>query len=197
MSRENKTRYALLGMLSYKTMSGYDMKKMSDHSIGHFWNENFGNIYPVLKKLETEGLVTMAREDQSGGPSRKNYTITGEGRKTLVDWLAKPPDVSPLRDELLLQIFFGQWTDPEIIAAKVRAEDERCCTIIAELEEIKTHMDTAGNLKQLPPEARRIIHKGTPYWQHTVDYGLHYYAGIRDWCAKTIQELEKRRRNME
>lgn len=193
MPRENKTRYALLGMLSYKPMSGYEMKKMSEHSIGHFWNENFGNIYPVLKKLETEGMVTMVREDNDGGPSRKTYTITAKGKDVLVEWLAKPPDISPLRDELLLQVFFGQWIDPDIIATKVQAEEERCRNIMAELEEIKIHLDANRDSKQASPELRQILDDGTPYWQHTVDFGLHYYAGIRDWCGQTITALKRRR----
>jgi PadR family transcriptional regulator AphA len=191
MPRENKTRYALLGMLSYKPMSGYDMKKMSDHSIGHFWNENFGNIYPVLKKLEAEGLVTMIREDSNGGPSRNTYTITTDGRKILTEWLTAAPDVSPLREELLLQVFFGQWTDPGLISAKVRAEDARCGNIIRELEAIREHMDSHHDIDQAPPAARKMMEEGTPYWRHTVNFGLHYYSGIRDWCAETIKELEK------
>lgn len=192
MPRENKTRYALLGMLSYQPMSGYDMKKMSDHSIGHFWNENFGNIYPVLKKLEAEGLVTMVREEKDAGPSRKTYTISSDGRRALEEWLAKPPDVSPLREELLLQIFFGQWTRPEIIAEKVQAEGKRCRTIISELEEIKDHMESIRDSKSPSPEARKIVEEGTPYWQHTVEFGLHYYKGILDWCEQTTTTLEEK-----
>jgi PadR family transcriptional regulator AphA len=191
MPRQNKTRYALLGMLSYKPMSGYEMKKMSDHSIGHFWNENFGNIYPVLKKLEAEGLVTMIREDSDGGPSRKTYTITSDGRKILTEWLAAAPDVSPLREELLLQVFFGQWTDPDLITTKIRAEDERCSTIIRELEAIRDHMDSGQEINQAPPAVRRMMKEGTPYWRHTINFGLHYYSGIRNWCAETIKEFEK------
>lgn len=183
MPRENKTRYALLGMLSYKPMNGYEMKKMSDQSIGHFWNENFGNIYPVLKKLEAEGLVSMVHEKSDGGPSRKTYTISTEGRKALAEWLTKPPDVSPLREELLLQIFFGQWTDPGLIREKIRREDERCSSIIRELETIRDHMDSGH-------ETEEVIRNGVPYWRHTVEFGLHYYEGIQNWCIQTLKEME-------
>lgn len=51
MAKVNKTKYySLLGILSNRPGSGYDIKKMCDSSIGHFWNENFGHIYPVLKR---------------------------------------------------------------------------------------------------------------------------------------------------
>ena len=194
MSRDNKTRYALLGMLTYKPMSGYDMKKMSDHSIGHFWNENYGNIYPVLKKIEAESLVTMTREEQDGTPTRKVYTITEEGRSAFSRWLTRPPEPAILREELLLQVFFGQWTNPELITAKIRAEDERCRTIIGELEGIRDRLDSCEEINEVPEEARPVLEEGTPYWRHTVDFGLHHYSGIRDWCAETIKALEEKER---
>lgn len=193
MPRENKTRYALLGMLTYKPMSGYDMKKMSDHSIGHFWNENYGNIYPVLKKMEAENLVTMTREEKDGAPTRKVYTITEEGRAAFSQWLSRPPEPAILREELLLQVFFGQWTNPKLITAKIREEDERCRSIIRELEGIRDHMDSGGNIREVPENSRQVMREGTPYWRHTVEFGLHYYSGIRDWCAETIKALEERR----
>ena len=52
MPKENKTKYAILGLLSLAPMSGYDIKIITDNSIGHFWNENFGHIYPVLGRME-------------------------------------------------------------------------------------------------------------------------------------------------
>ena len=194
MPRENKTRYALLGMLTYSPMSGYDMKKVSDHSIGHFWNENYGNIYPVLRKMEAEGLVTMIREDQEGAPAKKVYTITEAGREELVSWLRRPAGHMILRDELLLQVFFGQWTDPEVILGKIKAEDSRCAGIIAVLEGIRAHMKSGepvdgvdgGDMEKIAS----IKNAGIPFWRSTVEFGLRYYSGIRDWCAETIKRLE-------
>ena len=58
MSKENKSRYALLGMLSLTSMSGYDLKKAIDLSVRHFWQENYAQIYPMLKQLTKEGLTT-------------------------------------------------------------------------------------------------------------------------------------------
>ena len=191
MPRKNKTRYAILGMLNYMPMTGYDMKKMSDSSISHFWNENYGNIYPVLKKLEKEKLVSMIREDGNGTPARKVYTITDEGRTVFQHWLANPPDPEILRNELLLQVFFGQWTNPEIIMEKIRDEDRRCRNIITELEGIMNHLESGKSLDTASEELRPLLVSGTPYWKHTVTFGLHYYRGIREWCSETLKSTEK------
>ncbi|MYF92724.1 MAG: PadR family transcriptional regulator, partial [Gemmatimonadetes bacterium] len=62
MPKTNKSKYAIMGMLSIRPMSGYDMKKLIAQSISYFWNESFGQIYPTLKKLVEEGLATRQTE---------------------------------------------------------------------------------------------------------------------------------------
>ena len=44
-------------LLSWKPMSGYDIKKLVDAGLSHFWNENYGQIYPTLESLVKEGLA--------------------------------------------------------------------------------------------------------------------------------------------
>ena len=49
--KENKSKYAIMGMLSMGPMSGYDIKKRFEKSLSYFWNESYGQIYPILRKL--------------------------------------------------------------------------------------------------------------------------------------------------
>ncbi len=63
------TPNALLGLLSLEPMSGYDIRQMISRSIGYFWSESYGQIYPGLKRLAAEGLVVKedgARKGKSG-----------------------------------------------------------------------------------------------------------------------------------
>ncbi|UCB53625.1 MAG: PadR family transcriptional regulator, partial [Candidatus Zixiibacteriota bacterium] len=48
MPRANKTEFAVLGLLSLSPMSGYDMKAFISQSIGYFWQESYGQLYPAL-----------------------------------------------------------------------------------------------------------------------------------------------------
>lgn len=70
MANVNKTRFAILGILNNMPGSGYDIKKNCDTGIAYFWNENFGHIYPVLKQMERDGVITKKRrrvkEDHQG-----------------------------------------------------------------------------------------------------------------------------------
>ena len=40
-----------------------------------------GSIYPLLRKLRSDGYVTTYLSEQSGGPPRKYYSITKSGRE--------------------------------------------------------------------------------------------------------------------
>jgi PadR family transcriptional regulator AphA len=83
MARENKSQYAVLGALSMRPMSGYDIKKTFEQSIGSFWSESYGQIYPILRSLVAEGLATSRVEKQPGGPDRRVYALTEAGREEL------------------------------------------------------------------------------------------------------------------
>lgn len=72
--RESKSRYAIFGALSIEPMSGYEIQKILSHSIGHFWNEGYGQIYPTLKQLSGAGLVTSRVEAGVGRPRTATST---------------------------------------------------------------------------------------------------------------------------
>src|SRR5260221_4346141 len=101
MAKENKSRYALLGMLSIRPGSGYDIKKFMEQSTSNFWHESYGQIYPLLKQLVDEGLATSHTEKQEGKPERYIYTLTNKGLEELRQW----PDLGISRH-------FGQIPQP-------------------------------------------------------------------------------------
>jgi len=70
--KENKSKYAIMGMLSMGPVSGYDIKKRFEESLSYFWNESYGQIYPILKKITQTGACDQIdREtDRQTGPSR-------------------------------------------------------------------------------------------------------------------------------
>jgi PadR family transcriptional regulator AphA len=181
--KTNRTKYAILGMLTIKPMSGYEMKKRFDGSIAHFWNENYGHIYPVLKRLELEGLVTKKTEQASGNPPRNIYSVTDRGRRELHDWLLLPAERPTLRIELLLKLFFGYGIPVENAMEKVRMEKAACEQALHTFEQIEEHLLSVDH-----GEGAKV----TPYALITLRYGQHYYRAIADWCDETLSTLEKR-----
>jgi len=104
-------KYAILGLLHYTDMHGYRIKEHIEQNFGHMWSINYGQIYPNLKKMRQEGLVSMTQMPQNGekGPPRKLYTITEKGKQEFSKWLATSPEKPMLlRDPFLMKfVFFG------------------------------------------------------------------------------------------
>ena len=85
--KPTKSKYAILGMLSIRPMSGYDVRKEIQESISNFWTESYGQIYPALKSLVAEKLVTRTVQRGVGKPDRHVYAESGAQRvvtKTLL-----------------------------------------------------------------------------------------------------------------
>src|ERR1700677_3910428 len=125
--RSSSGREILLGILTIESMSGYDLGQTIRGSVGRFWNESYGQIYPNLKKLAADGLVSSKTERQKGKPDRHIYSITKKGRGRLTKWLAIPPQPEIPRNELLLKLFFGAQVSPEILVGYLQSmvEGER------------------------------------------------------------------------
>ena len=105
----NQTAYVLLGLLSIEpNLSGYDMRKMIRRSVGYFWGESYGQIYPALKRLAAAGLIAPGSSASTGRKQRRTYILTDPGRACLRQWLALPFHNDPPRNEFLLKLFFGR-----------------------------------------------------------------------------------------
>ena len=177
MPRENKTKYAVLGLLAYAPLSGYDIRRIYERSLGNFWSESYGHIYPILKRLEDGGLATGAVQRQSGKPDRTVYTITDLGREELHRWLAQPLDPHKERVELLLKVFHGWEVGPDAMVELVRQKR-------AEHEALLRRYDQYDQDMTARPEPP------TPYWLMTVSCGRHMSEAWLAWCDETLEKLE-------
>lgn len=112
MPRPARTHYAILGLLCWKPMSGYDIKKMVEVGLAYFWSESYGQIFPVLNRLVEDGLATKRVDPRSGGRRRQEYKVTAAGRRAFAQWLRQPAGMPQLRDELKLKFFLTSRGDP-------------------------------------------------------------------------------------
>ena len=60
-----------------------------------------GAIYPVLRSLNTLGLLDSRVEASAFGPPRRYYSITDEGRRALSDWQGAWFDMREFVDDAL------------------------------------------------------------------------------------------------
>jgi DNA-binding PadR family transcriptional regulator len=96
--------YAILGMLSYKSMTGYDLKKIIQDSDFMPWSGNNNQIYKSLTELLDKGLVTNVVKHQESLPTKKIYTVTSEGLSALKEWVLSPSELSEMKKPFLIQL---------------------------------------------------------------------------------------------
>jgi PadR family transcriptional regulator, regulatory protein AphA len=103
------TSYVILGLLTFREMSGYDLKQLINKSITHFyWSPAKSQIYGELRRLESHGLVTMREVPQTLRPDKRLYQITPEGTEAMLQWLqSSGVEADSYKSALLLKVFFG------------------------------------------------------------------------------------------
>ncbi|MBT2448617.1 PadR family transcriptional regulator [Streptomyces sp. ISL-43] len=100
------TSYAILGLLSVRPWSTYELARQMDRSLGRIWPRAQSKLYEEPKKLVRHGLAEATKEAVGRRP-RTVYSITAEGRRELADWLPRPSAGPVLESEQLLKVFFA------------------------------------------------------------------------------------------
>lgn len=174
MARSEQTQTAVLGALSIMPMSGYALREEIKNTLGHFWSESFGQIYPALAELQRAGLVE--RQDDAGSRSSK-YRITAAGTDRLRELLAEPPQPGKPRNGVLLRLFLGHQLGPAacrrlVLEAKAQAERQ-----LAAMQEARAEL-AGGHLGE-----------NTPYALITVAAGEHSAHATIDWAEDALAIL--------
>jgi PadR family transcriptional regulator AphA len=177
----NKTKYALLGMLSKSSFSGYDLRKGIESNIGHFWHESYGQIYPILRQLVTEGLATSQTETLPGRPNRIVYTITSKGQDVLHCWLRESTEGLPVeRNEFLLKLFFGHEVPRDVSIHHIQEHHQLAKDLLRTYYDIQTLL-----------EAHHSASPNYPFWLGTLRYGIIQAEAVVEWCQETLDRLSQ------
>ena len=179
MPAARTTPYAVLGMLSIDTMSGYEIRRELAASTASFWSESYGQIYPALRDLARKGLARRHSARRPGGPARYVYEITPKGREALRRWLLEPPRVAPPRNELLLKLFFGNRDAVDAPAAWVRR-------LLADEQE---RLRQVRRMKEELPRGPHH-HRSLRFWTMTLEYVERQSEAAVAWCQRTIATLD-------
>ncbi len=70
----------ILSLLFTKDYYGYEISDTLSKQI----NIADGTVYPILRKLKSDRLLTTYLQEESGGPPRKYYSITSLGKETFL-----------------------------------------------------------------------------------------------------------------
>ena len=179
MARENKTKYAILGVLSMGPMSGYDINKIFQERLNYVWSESYGQLYPMLKRMEQEELIEKCAGNQEGRIDRKVYQLTEKGLDEFREWHPRTIGYQITRKELLLKLIFG---------SKVQLKDniahvEHFREMIRESLKLHAVVESEYASRQGDPDARFKYMATRYYWYE--------WQALLAWCDETLDALRK------
>jgi len=175
--------YAVLGFLNYQPFSGYDLKKMFDSSVQHFWVADLSQIYRTLGKLSEKGWAHVEVVEQSERPDRKLYRITPQGQAALREWLAGPfPTAAPHSGPLVQVFFSGQMSDAVVQAKFAAAAD--------------LFRGMLERYQQVPQQVQPYVHqvdspRETYFWMKTLELGMLTMQAQLMWAEQVLRDLEQ------
>ena len=172
-------KFAILGLLSWQPMTGYDLKKRFADMEALYWSGNNNQIYRTLVALHKDNLVTQEIEHQDGSPSRKIYSITVKGRVALREWVQQTPALPQVRNHFLIQL---AWTD------QLKA-DELDALLSDYAEELAVKLLMLREQQQRDGSGPQRSPRETYLWQMIDASWRAFYENELNWVRKLRADL--------
>ncbi|WP_277281045.1 PadR family transcriptional regulator [Streptococcus hyointestinalis] len=129
-----KGRDIILGILSQSEKTGYEINDILQNRLSYFYDGTYGMIYPTLRKLEQECLVSKKVIVQTGKPNKNVYSITPAGEKELLNYLESDVADDSFKSDFLMRLFFATNLSDQEIVTLIEDEIARKEQKIAQLE---------------------------------------------------------------
>jgi len=174
-------RDAILGLLSWKPASGYDLKRIISASEVFYWSGNNNQIYKSLLELQKEGLVTHQVQLQESLPSKKIYSLTGQGLAALRHSLLADPQTPELHKSFLIQLAWAEYLSDEEILALLEKYAAEIKDRVQMLQQQATRTDGS------PDRSKREQY----LWRRIQDNLIAAYQTELDWVRQTQQDFQE------
>jgi DNA-binding PadR family transcriptional regulator len=139
-------RYYILHKIAQKPIHGYEIIQDIDSKTEGGWRPGAGSLYPIMKKLVTEGLI-IAEAEPSGEATRRVYRITPKGVESLAH--AKEMFVNFQQRFGSLRRLFIELVDPENLATFFVEGSDRSFQMAQEMLEAKQSKITPADLEYI------------------------------------------------
>lgn len=163
--------YIVLGMLYNCKSTGYDIKKHIENGVGVFYKASYGSIYPTLKQLQSQGLISVSPEAQ-GSRQKKLYEISPQGREAFLQWLSEPIEADDAngKQSHLARVYFFDVLPEETARQQLLEYERRNAQYLERLLALERSFDSPGN------------HRHHYYKMSTLYYGICIVRETLRWC---------------
>jgi DNA-binding PadR family transcriptional regulator len=169
---------AILACLTERPMTGYELAKTFDSSIGFFWKTDHQQIYRELSRLRDRGYIQGREVVQSGKPNKLVYTPTTDGRAAFRHWAARPSTPPSIKDDLLVRLYALEAVDIEPLRADLMARQEHHRDRFERYERILNKRFPDGTAS--PADMGKLLN---------LRIGLRHERMVAEWCEEAIAAL--------
>jgi DNA-binding PadR family transcriptional regulator len=166
-------RHAVLGLLTWQPMTGYELAGKFDVSLGNAWHASHSQIYPELGKLEDEGMIEVVAR---GARNSRTYGVTDDGREELRRWLV---DVEPNRQQR------SESGVRSFLAPRLLKPADARLALERDLRDIRAQQQMLEEIQRRIDEAE----DGSQPFAPAVDLGLRINPVIEQWILDQLAAL--------
>ncbi|MCK0473686.1 PadR family transcriptional regulator [Halalkalibacter sp. APA_J-10(15)] len=171
-------RYALLGIISKKSVTGYDVVRIFKQQMIYFWSSTHSQIYTELRKMENDNLIEHELVIQGTLPNKKVYSLTDAGKKELIRWaIEEPLTLAKIKDEFLIKATIFPVLSVREINKLLDDVIEREESILSKTKHWKEHFNN-----QEEQDVGTML---------TVEYGIRYSEMYLEWCKWAKQYINE------
>ncbi|MEH6495617.1 MAG: helix-turn-helix transcriptional regulator [Pseudomonas marincola] len=177
-------RETLVGLLLDHPNHAYALKRILAPRVAPADSVNDGVLYPLLRKLEKENIISGRQDVSKSNRTRTIYTVTSEGRVWFQNWLETnlQEDTTPIYDfflgnPLLVKVQFFNQLLPEQQIEKYAAHLRRTKDKLKLLSEIRVGM---------------VERKADSFRIALLDLGISQQKCTKRWLAEQVKSLKLR-----
>lgn len=177
-------KHGILGLLTYGSMTGYELMKVFNESLNFFWNAQTSQIYRELDTIEKKEWVSSEYIIQEGKPNKKVFTISDLGKKELIKWLDEhsSKDMFKIRDEMTMRVFFGSKGNTELLKQELINYKKLNEHFANSLSQVEKGLDVKEQMAKQPGEKL--------YWLMGIKRGYITAKSNIQWVDECIELLD-------
>jgi len=169
------TSYAVLGLVSLKPTSGYELAVFADKSVAQMWPIAKSQVYGELARLEELGYVRGTDVAQAKLPDKRVYALTDSGVAALDTWLSEPSyGYDRWRNSFLVKVFFANRMEPGRLEALIRRYRTEAKLRRDRLVAIADRLQARG---------------GSVYRRSTALFGVRHEEATIAWADEMLAEI--------
>lgn len=174
------TSYAILGLLSLRDWTTYELATQMQRTLNYVWPRGERKLYEEPKHLVEAGYA-KAKKDMVGRRPRTTYSVTPAGRKVLRAWLDTDPQPPELQFEGLLRVLFADQGSLDQLRRSIQAIGEQARDRRAHFAEMAEGILSSGGGE-------------FPGRTHVNALGMRFMIGyldhIIDWANWALREVQ-------